>query len=60
MKIEIDTTTIKRKIEENPIATIGALGLAANGIAKLMNANTARKNSKTWKKEVNRREKKSK
>lgn len=55
MQINFDTTKLKRQIEENPLlaATIGAAVL--QGAAKLMNANTQRKNSKTWAKEVNRR-----
>lgn len=58
MKIEFDTTVLKRQIEENPLvaATIGAGLLTAAG--KLMDANTRRKNQKVWKREVDRRTKK--
>lgn len=57
MQINIDTDTIKQKIEENPILAVGATAALLSGAAKLMNANTARKNSKTWSREVARRSK---
>lgn len=60
MKFEFDTTNLKRQIQENPIVAMGVGAALLNGAAKLMNANTARKNSKTWKQEVNRRDRKSK
>lgn len=56
MKIEIDTDRIKTKISENPVAAMAAGGALLAGVSKLMNANTARKNSKTWAKEVKRRD----
>lgn len=56
MKINFDTTTLKRQIEENPLVAAGIGVAAVNGLAKLMNANTTRKNAKTWKKEVARRD----
>lgn len=55
MKIEFDTTRLKKQVEENPLLAAGVLAGVLTGASKLMNANTARKNSKTWKKEVNRR-----
>lgn len=59
MKITIDTETIKARIAENPAASMAAAGALLAGVGKLMNANTARKNSKTWAKEVKRRDRKS-
>lgn len=60
MKIEFDTTNLKRQIEENPLMAAGVGAALLTGVSKLMNANTARKNSKSWKREVARREKNSK
>lgn len=54
-KLTIDTTVILRKFEENPAALMAAAGAVAVGISKLMNASTARKNAKTWSREVKRR-----
>lgn len=56
MKIEFDTTHLKKQVEENPLLAAGVFGGVLAAAAKLMNANTARKNSKTWKKEVDRRD----
>lgn len=55
MKITFDTTQLKRQIEENPLVAAGVGAALLNGVAKLMQANTQRKNSKTWKREVHRR-----
>lgn len=55
MKIEFDTTNLKKQIEENPLIAAGIGAALLTGASRLMNANTARKNSKTWKKEVDRR-----
>lgn len=60
MKFEFDTTKLKKQIEENPLVAAGIGAAILSGGAKLMNANTARKNSKTWKREVERRYKNSK
>lgn len=54
-KITFDTTKLKAQIEENPLVAAGIAAAVLNGAAKLMNANTNRKNSTTWKREVNRR-----
>jgi hypothetical protein len=56
-KFTFDTTALKRQVEENPLvaATIGAGLLTA--FSKLLDANTRRKNSKTWSREVERRRK---
>lgn len=46
----------KRLWDENPVLTI-ALGIAAaNAGAKVMQANSARRNAKSWNREVKRRE----
>lgn len=50
----------KRAFDENPILFLGVGAASLSGAAKLMNANTNRKNSKTWRQEVKRREKKDK
>lgn len=60
MKIEFDTTKLRQQIEENPLVAAGIGAALLNGAAKLMNANTQRKNSKTWKREVARRDRNSK
>lgn len=57
-KITFDTDKIIEKVQENPAFFMTAVGALFAGAAKLMNANTSRKNSKTWKKEVDRRSKK--
>lgn len=59
-KFTFDTTKLKEQVEDNPVVFLGALGIVLSGAAKLMNANTQRKNSKTWNREVARREKLSK
>lgn len=60
MQINFDTTKLKEQIEQNPLVAAGIGAALLNGAAKLMKANTERKNSKTWAKEVNRRVKNSK
>lgn len=59
MRFTFDTTKAKKQIEENPLVAMGIGAAVLSGLARLMNANTNRKNSKTWAKEVKRREKKS-
>lgn len=54
-KITFDTTQLKKQLEENPLVAAGIAAAVLNGAAKLMNANTSRKNSTTWKREVARR-----
>jgi hypothetical protein len=46
---------LKRQAEENPLAAIAAAGLVVTAMTKLLQANTARNNSKTWQQEVMRR-----
>jgi hypothetical protein len=55
-KFTFDTTRLKAQIEENPLVAAGIGAALLTGAAKLMNANTQRKNSKTWDREVRRRE----
>lgn len=51
---------LKNQAEDNPMLAVGIGAAAVTAVTKLLNANTGRRNAKTWKKEVNRREKKSK
>lgn len=56
MKFEFDTTNLKKQVEENPLIAAGiGVGLLT-GAAKILNAVTASKNAKTWRREVKRRE----
>lgn len=59
-KPSFDTTKLKSQIEENPLVAAGIGAALLSGAAKLMNANSNRKNSVTWRREVKRREKNSK
>lgn len=59
MKISFDTTKLKHQIEENPLVAAGIGAALLSGGAKLINARTGAKNAKTWRKEVDRRSKKS-
>lgn len=59
MKFTFDTTKLKEQIEDQPLVAAGIGAALLTGVSKLMNANTARRNSKTWRKEVDRRTKKS-
>lgn len=56
MKFSFDTTNLKRQVEENPLIAAGIGAGLLSGAAKLLNASTNRRNSKTWKREVKRRE----
>lgn len=58
MQINFDTAKLKEQVEDNPLIAAGIGVALLNGVAKLMQANTNRKNSKTWSREVKRREKK--
>lgn len=55
---KFDTTRLKAQVEENPLVAAGIGAALLSGAAKLMNANTGRKNANTWKREVKRRESK--
>lgn len=56
MKFSFDTTKLKEQAEDNPLVAAGLIAALLAGASKLMNANTNRKNSKTWTREVARRE----
>lgn len=49
------TDRLKKAWEENPLQVMLATGLLMQGAAKLMQANTNRRNSKTYNLEVQRR-----
>lgn len=57
MQINFDTTNLKKQIEEQPLVAAGIGAAVLKGLSSLMNANTGRRNSKTWRKEVDRRTK---
>jgi hypothetical protein len=57
VKFQFDTAKLKEQVEDQPLVAAGIGAALLTGVVKLMNANTARKNSKTWAKEVNRRTK---
>lgn len=57
-KFTFDTTRLKEQVEDQPLLAAGILVGLLTGVSKLLNANTARQNAKTWKREVKRREKK--
>lgn len=56
---KFDFTPFKEQVEDKPLLVAGILSALIPGtisaVAQLMRANTERKNSKTWKKEVDRR-----
>lgn len=54
-KPNIDTTNLKRQLEENPLVALGIGAAILNGSAKLLKTSADNRNSKTWKKEVKRR-----
>ena len=60
MKINFDTAKLKEQAEDQPLIAAGLVIAALSGVTKLMNANTNRRNSNTWNREVKRREKNSK
>lgn len=51
-------TKIQQAWEENPLAVITVAAIAATAAAKVVESLTAANNSRSWKKEVNRRVKK--
>lgn len=59
-KFSFDTTKLKEQVEDQPLLAAGILVGLLTGASKLLNANTARSNAKTWKREVKRRERNSK
>jgi hypothetical protein len=56
-KPSFDTTVLKQQVQDQPLLAAGIAVMALSGLTKLLNANTARQNSKTWRREVKRREK---
>lgn len=60
MQFNFDTTNLKKQVEDQPLVAAGIAAALLSGVSKLLNANTARSNSKTYKKEINRRVKKTK
>lgn len=54
-RFTFDTTRLKEQVEDNPLVALGIGAALLGGVAKILNANTARKNARTWKKEVDRR-----
>jgi hypothetical protein len=50
---------LKYQVENHPMEAIIVAGATALAVAKLMEANTNRKNAKTWEEEVERRKMKS-
>lgn len=60
MKFEFDTTNLKKQIEEQPLIAAGLAAGLLSGVSKLINAGVNARNSKTWRREVKRREKNSK
>lgn len=60
MKLNFDTSKLKQQVEENPLVAAGIGAALLNGVAKLSKARTEAKNSKTYRKEINRRIKNSK
>lgn len=47
---------LKQLWDENPVIVVVLAVASANAGSKLMRANTERKNAKTWRREVTRRE----
>lgn len=52
--------SFKKAFEQDPVVATGVGAAVIIAIAKLMDANTNRKNSKSWKRETIRRDRKSK
>ena len=50
---------LKRQAEENPIFALATGAAVIQTVTKLVQTNTQRRNAKVWKKEVDRRVKKS-
>lgn len=48
-------TNLKKQASENPLAAMAAGALLFTATSKLIGANTARQNAKTWQMEVARR-----
>lgn len=50
---------LKKQAADNPIVALGAGAMFLQAASKFLNANSARQNSKTYRKEIDRRLKKS-
>lgn len=50
-------TNLQRQAEENPVVALGVAAGLIGAISKLLNASADTRNSKSWKREVKRREK---
>lgn len=57
-KPNFDFSNLKHQAEEQPLIAVGVLAAALTAVSKLMDANTNRRSSKTWDREVQRRAKK--
>ena len=53
--MDISLENLKKEFEENPIGVISAAAMAATAIMGLGNMASNMRNSRTWKKEVQRR-----
>lgn len=56
--MNIDLTTMKKQLQENPLLSVGIAVGAVNAVTRLLDATTKSRNARTWKKEVNRRARK--
>jgi hypothetical protein len=59
-KMEISFDRLKKEFEENPVGVMSTFASAAVAVVGIGNMVTGMRNSRTWKKEVNRRTKMSK
>ena len=55
-KYEAAKARFLQLMEERPLETIAVISVAATAVAKVISSVTAARNSKTWKREVDRRE----
>lgn len=58
MNVTAAKDKIRQAWDENPLAVIAVASGAVIATAKLIDSTTAARNSRVWKKEVNRRERK--
>ncbi len=54
---KFDLTNLKTQVQDQPLIAAGVGAALLSGGAKFINAVSTNRNSKTWKKEVNRRTK---
>lgn len=55
MKFNFDSTKLKSQIEDNPLLAVGVFAAAATAASKLLNANSERKRTKIYDREIKRR-----